>query len=276
MFVGLTCKSIEQSGLAGAPAFDQAHLQCSSPAGIAAVTPADAVFAVAGHVNLSSAQDFNNAAQGNLHHLVKEGIRLFTYGKSSNANKPNQETGIRLHAASGKVSSQSHSGKTELIADQQVKLASMNQDVTIASAAHVLMTAQGASIRIAGGNISLHAPGSVMFKGSAAEWTGPQSSSPTYPVLPLNPSQNANFSKRVDFSSIFAESDLINGVPYKIKRADGRVYEGVLDQQGRTDRVISEKAEDITILVGDGDWNSHLEIYQNHDCGCSHHQGENE
>ena len=40
------------------------------------------------------------------------GIAIFTAGKANNKNKPNQETGIHLHAASGQVSLQSQSGKT--------------------------------------------------------------------------------------------------------------------------------------------------------------------
>lgn len=80
-----------------------------------------------------------------------------------------------MHAASGKVSSQSQSGATRITADKAVNVASVNKSVTVAARTHVLMTAQGACLRIEGGNIALHCPGKVDFKASAKELAGPVS-----------------------------------------------------------------------------------------------------
>ncbi|MCF4005561.1 DUF2345 domain-containing protein, partial [Pseudomonas aeruginosa] len=81
-------------------------------------------------------------------HSARHGIGLFTYGKASNANKPNQETGIRLHAASGKVSMQSQSDATRIMADKAITVASVTQAVNVAARTHVALTAQGASLRL--------------------------------------------------------------------------------------------------------------------------------
>jgi type VI secretion system secreted protein VgrG len=108
---------------------------------------------------------------------VASGISLFTYGKASNKQKPNQETGVKLHAASGKVSTQSQSGETKLTADKVVTVASITKTVSVTAKVHLLMTAQGACLKIAGGNIMLHAPGKVEFKASMKELGGPKSSS---------------------------------------------------------------------------------------------------
>ena len=40
---------------------------------------------------------------------------------------------------------------------------------------HQLLTAQGAYIRLEGGNIQVHAPGSVTFHAGQKNWTGAQS-----------------------------------------------------------------------------------------------------
>jgi type VI secretion system secreted protein VgrG len=83
-----------------------------------------------------------------------------------------------LHAASGKVSSQSQSGATSLVADKAVTVASVTKTVAIsAPKKHVLLTAQGAYIKLEGGNIEVHAPGKVEFKASKKELAGPQSAS---------------------------------------------------------------------------------------------------
>jgi uncharacterized protein (DUF2345 family) len=119
-------------------------------------------------------QDINFASQGGAFHIVKAGISLFTYGKASNKEKPNQETGIKLHAASGKVSSQSQSDETRITADKLVTVASITKSVTIAAKQHALLTAQGAYLKIEGGNIMLHGPGKIEFKASMKELAGPK------------------------------------------------------------------------------------------------------
>ncbi|MFL6673819.1 MAG: type VI secretion system Vgr family protein [Massilia sp.] len=166
------------SGADGAiVAYGEPQVQLSSPHGIVATTPASAVLTAGNTASISAGQDINFAAQGNSFHAVAAGISLFTYGKASNKDKPNQETGVKLHAASGKVSSQSQSGETRVTADKTVTVASVTKTVSVAAKTHVLMTAQGAFLKIEGGNIMLHGPGKVEFKASMKELTGPKSSS---------------------------------------------------------------------------------------------------
>jgi type VI secretion system secreted protein VgrG len=157
-------------------AYSEPHLQLSSPAGILAGSPADVVLSAGTTSSIGAGQDINFAAQGGSSTLVIGGIGLFTYGKASNKTKPNQELGLKLHAASGKVSSQSQSGVTSLVADKAVTVASVTKTVAIsAPKKHVLLTAQGAYIKLEGGNIEVHAPGKVNFKASKKELVGPQS-----------------------------------------------------------------------------------------------------
>jgi type VI secretion system secreted protein VgrG len=63
-------------------------------------------------------------------------------------------------------------------------VASVTKSVTVGAKTHVLMTAQGASLKIEGGNIMLHAPGNVEFKASKKELAGPKSSSQPERTLP--------------------------------------------------------------------------------------------
>lgn len=163
-------------GGSAATAFNAPQLQLSSPSGIAAVTPASAILAAGVTSSISAGRDINQVAQGNLHHLAKTGISLFTYGQASDTSKPNQEAGIAMHAASGKLSLQSQAGQTLLTAAKALTVASVGKDVSIAGKQHVLLTAQGAWLKLEGGNIEVHGPGAMEFKASAKELTGPQSS----------------------------------------------------------------------------------------------------
>jgi uncharacterized protein involved in type VI secretion and phage assembly/uncharacterized protein (DUF2345 family) len=235
------------SGQGTAAAYSEPHLQLSSPAGIAATTPADAIFVAGNTGSISAGQDINLAAQGNLYSTVKGGISLFTYGKASNAGKPNQELGIKLHAASGKVSVQSQSDVTKVTADKAITVASVTRGVTIAAREHVLMTAQGAYLKLEGGNIMIHGPGTMAFKASAKELAGPADGSAPLPVLakPLGV-----------YNEAFVLLDEHTGAPmahvlYVIESASGVKIEGRTDEQGRTQRLFTAKPEQLSLHLID-------------------------
>jgi type VI secretion system secreted protein VgrG len=160
------------------PAWSEPIIQLSSPAGIVALTPASAVFVAGATTSLTAGQAVNLVAQGSSAHAVRSGISLFTYGKGGDRN------GIALHAASGKFSSQSQSGATRMTANNAVTVASIEKSVSVAAKTHVLMTAQGASLRLEGGNIELHCPGTVEFKATAKELAGPKNANSSPPELP--------------------------------------------------------------------------------------------
>jgi type VI secretion system secreted protein VgrG len=240
-------------------AYSEPHLQLSSPAGIAATTPASAIVRAGATSSISAGQDVNFAAQGNSVHLVKDGISLFTYGKASNADKPNQETGIKLHAASGKVSAQSQSDVTKITADKLITVASVSKSVTVAAKEHVMLTAQGAFLKLEGGNIMVHGPGTMTFKASMKELAGPAKGAPELPHLPslapvaLAPGEKV-FSTRVDAAGLFEDLASAAGAAYVIQRQDGTLLRGNLDQYGRTARLFTPASEKVTVLVGEGEW----------------------
>ncbi|WP_323142420.1 type VI secretion system Vgr family protein [Massilia phyllosphaerae] len=234
---------LESTGERQVTAFSEPQLQLSSSAGIVACTPADAVIA-AGHTSsVTAGQDVNFVAQGCSAYAVKDGISLFTYGKASAKDKPNQETGIRLHAASGKVSSQSQSDATRLTADKSVTVASVSESVTVTAKTHVLLTAQGAYLKLEGGDIMLHAPGKLAFKASMKELAGPKDGSVTPPVMPA---------ARDIYNEAFVVLDEDTKQPmahvrYRLESASGVQVEGITDAQGRTQRIFTSKSEVLTL-----------------------------
>ncbi len=119
------------------------------------------------------------------------------------------------------------------------------------------MTAQGAYLKLEGGNIMVHGPGVMAFKAGMKELTGPQSSRPVLPHFPngnLDLDESKLFSTRVDAAEFFTDPAMAAGAAYVFKRADGTVVEGTLDEHGRTQRLFTEEAEEVTLLVGDGEW----------------------
>ena len=232
-------------GSGKATAYSHPQMQLSSPSGIAAMSPAS-VFVNAGlTASITAGQDINLAAQGNAFHTVLDGISLFTYGKATNSNKPNQEVGIKLHAATGKVSSQSQAGPTNITADKSILVASVTKNITVGAKEHLLMTAQGAYIKLQGGNIEIHGPGKMDFKASMKELTGPANGAAGAPVLPK--------SKDV-YNEAFVVRDRETGepvanMPYRLEGPDGRVIEGYTDAEGRVQRMFTAKAAELKLYL---------------------------
>jgi len=220
----------DESGRGQATAYREPHLQLSSPKGIVAATPAHAVFSAGFTSNISAGQDVNFAAQGAWHHVTASGISLFTYGKASNGSKPNQETGIKLHAASGKVSSQSQSDATRITADKAITVASVTKTVSASAKTHLLMTAQGAMLKLEGGNIMLHAPGKVEFKAGKKELAGPVS---VTSVEIANRIHELNIKRDLSIEYVDAEGNALTDEPINLTFHGNQCHSVTLDGTGR-------------------------------------------
>lgn len=260
-------KTVE-GGTGTVPAWSEPRLQYSAPAGIAQLTPKSHILAAGKNLSIASSQDSNLIAQGNHSLAVKDGIALFTVGKASNPKKPNTETGIHLHAASGKVSLQSQSGKTTAAADKKVTFASTNGSLNASAKQKILATAQGAYLKIEGGNIELHAPGKVEFKASKKDWTGPKSAAVELPSSPaaneLNwvqseASERSTYSQRINVAGLIGgdpeSGSLYAAMPYEAYNEQGqKIAAGQLSADGTTGDIFTSKAEKVKVVISQGDW----------------------
>ena len=164
-------------GAGSVKAWLKPNLLVSAPAGIGVFTPAHAVWSAGSTLSLVAGQDLTTNAQRHKSLVVANGISWFTYGKASNASKPNQETGIKLHAGTGNVAVHAHKDAIKLTADKSIDATSTHDSIQMGAPNHVLLTAGGSALRLEGGNITLTTPGAARFKASMKELTGPQSAS---------------------------------------------------------------------------------------------------
>jgi type VI secretion system secreted protein VgrG len=164
-------------GAGSITAWSRPDLVLASPSGIAAFTPAASVLSAGNTLSWVAGQDLQQIAQGNYAVAIKSGLVFYTYGKATNTSKPNTETGIKLHAASGNVNTQSQSGATRITADKAVDVSSTSGMVKITAPKHILLTAAGAAIDMQPGSITLKGPGKVEFKASMKVLTSPGSGS---------------------------------------------------------------------------------------------------
>ena len=158
-------------------AWSRPDLVVAAPKGVAAVTPATMVVSAGNTATWAAGQDLQLAAQANHAWSIAGGLVFFTVGKAISGGKPNTETGIRFHAATGNASAQSLTGAARLTADKKVEVASTAGMVRVTAPQHVLLTAAGAALDIQPSSITLKGPGKIEFKASMKELMGAGSAS---------------------------------------------------------------------------------------------------
>lgn len=156
-------------------AWSRPDLLVSAPGGVTMLTPAHTVMSAGATASLAAQQDININSGRHIAIAVANGLSIFTYGKGSDPNKPNQETGLQFHAASGNVSVQAQKNTVELTADKAINVASVTDAITMSAPKHILLTAGGSSLRITNGSITLTTSGPASFRAAMKELAGPGS-----------------------------------------------------------------------------------------------------
>lgn len=137
-------------------------LHAASPAGISLTTPLSTHLAQGENLTLTSGQDTTIATGKSLLASITEKLSLFVYN-----------AGIKLFAGKGKVEIQAQSDEMALTAKQDMHISSTNGKVHIDAANGILLSSGGGYIQIEGGNIMIHAPGSIDIKGAQHVFDGP-------------------------------------------------------------------------------------------------------
>ncbi|MFM0497834.1 type VI secretion system Vgr family protein [Paraburkholderia caledonica] len=233
-------------GTGNANVFKEPVMLFATPAGIATSTQKSAQISADQHINLVSGQSTHIASGKSLLASVTEKISLFV-----------QNSGMKLFAAKGKVEIRAHSDNVEVTAQKTLKLLSTSETIEVASANGILLTSGGAYIKIEGGNIQIHAPGTVDIKGIQHSFEGPARTNYSLPDLPQ--SGPAQFSQKFVFRSIDdgkSAADVSYGmfaVPAGSTTAQ-RVLAGLSSDSGSERKINPENTEAVTVLYGQGEW----------------------
>jgi type VI secretion system secreted protein VgrG len=91
---------------------------------------------------------------------------------------------LKLIAAKGKVQVQAQSDAMELTADKDVTITSSKERIVVNAKQEILLTSGGGYIRLKGGNIEIHCPGTVSVKGASHNLSGPDQMNPPLPSFP--------------------------------------------------------------------------------------------
>lgn len=160
-------------GAGSANAFSQPIMLLASPAGMGLSTQQSLHAAATDHVNIVSGSSTYISTAKSWIASVGEKLSFFV-----------QNAGIKLFAGKGKVELQAQSDSIEITADKTVKVVSTADAVDVMAQKDITLKAGGATIRLSGGNIYLHAPGTVEIKGAQFVVDGPASESASALLAP--------------------------------------------------------------------------------------------
>jgi len=156
----------------------QPILILSSPSCITSVTPQSQTVAAGTNLDLVAQRDTNQTSGRRWIHNVGQHLSLFVQGVKD-------KTSLKLFAAKGKIQLQAQSDSMELTADKDVTVTSCKDSITIAAKTEILLNVGGGSyIRMAGGNIEVHCPGTLSVKGAEHDVAGPASMTVPMPIFP--------------------------------------------------------------------------------------------
>ncbi|WP_460839262.1 type VI secretion system Vgr family protein [Noviherbaspirillum agri] len=136
------------------------------------VAASDGVHIAAGEVaHFASGRDMNIAAAETL--SIHSGQAIGLLAGAVSAGEDN--AGIKLYAGQGDIELQAQSDEMTFAARELVKIASSNSHVDFAAAKSItLCTEGGASLTIAGGNITFACPGTISIKAGSKSFGGPE------------------------------------------------------------------------------------------------------
>jgi type VI secretion system secreted protein VgrG len=149
-------------GTGTANSFSQPIMLLASPSGMGLSTQQSLHAAATEHINLVSGSSTYVSAAKSWIASVGDKLSFFV-----------QNAGIKLFAGKGKVELQAQSDNIEITADKTVKVISTASAVEVTAQKEITLKAGGATIRLADGNIYLHAPGTVEVKGAQFVVDGP-------------------------------------------------------------------------------------------------------
>ncbi|UXY16952.1 type VI secretion system tip protein VgrG [Chitiniphilus purpureus] len=224
----------------------QAILLASAPAGIALTTANALVLNSGQNLDTVSQRDTQQSTARRWIHNVGSKISLFVQGVADKVN-------LKLITAKGHAQLQAQSGDVEVVGDKNVRIYANKEKLTATAQEELLLSCGGAYIRLKGGNIEIHGPGSLSVKGSSYTFSGPaQMTTPIkqFPGGELEGLYNEHFQVADALSG-----EAIAGLPLRLTTAGYRTLEMSSDVDGKTSRYGSgTKTEKIKLdYVGNED-----------------------
>ncbi len=205
------------------PELSQPHLVLASPAGIETTSAQSTHFASAEHTALTAGRSLSIATGESLFASIKQTFRLFVH-----------KAGMKLIAASGKITVQAHDDDIQLIANKVLSLISQSDWVDIKGKKGVRLHGPEAMVEITD-RMQVFAPKPALFHGNL-ETLAPQNRphpSSEHKIDIVEP-KTPDDPKQLLF---MLQTHPVNGrpfanVPYSLFKGETKVRDGITDDMG--------------------------------------------
>ncbi|WP_293813833.1 DUF2345 domain-containing protein, partial [uncultured Aquitalea sp.] len=169
--------------------------------------------------------------------------------------------------AKGKVQVQAQSDAMELTADKDVTITSCKERIVVNAKQEILLTSGGAYIRLKGGNIEIHCPGTVTVKGASHNLSGPDSMHISSPLLPQSEYQNKHSLRfSIAHSDELMKDMGLVGKKFQITNELGNVLSsGTVPKDGRLPRIMTDEKSHLTLTIGEKKWHEQEVPYPKND-----------
>lgn len=225
-------------------------------------TPSSAALVSAAHLSIFSGQDTSLSTQGDAHLTAAHTLSAVS-GQTTSLYT--HAGGIQAIAAHASLSLRAHTDAQQLSAQRDITVQSTTDEVRIQASQRITLSAGQSQIVIEGGNITFTCPGAFTVKGATHEWGGGGSQSALLQQLPEELSGMAaiasplaqEYGLEVDVGAFFAADPELQRASVQVwstGEAPRLLGHGRLNAIGRSELVHSTQAEQVEVVIGEGEW----------------------
>lgn len=190
-------------------------------------TPSAAITSSPASIASYSGQDTTLVAQGDIHAAAAHTASLVS-GETTSLYTHDGE--LQAIAANGKLSLRAHTDALELLADKDITVISVNDEITITAKERIEIVGGDSKVVLNGANIEFATPGSFTVKAASHSWAGGGSGSANLNALPTGQAGKPTHFVELDYR--YSDLTPVVGAEYKVTFADGSSRTGKLDGSG--------------------------------------------
>jgi type VI secretion system secreted protein VgrG len=171
----------------------QGILLASGAEGIGLSTQKELILTSGANLDAISMRDMQQSTARRWLHNVGKRISLFVAGVAGKVS-------LRLIAGKGDAQLHAQSGDVEVIGEQNLRLTANKRKLTATAGEEMLLTCAGAYIRLKGGKIDIHCPGTLSIKSDDQDFGGPASMDVKHPAVAQGRIEEEELLKMINFS----------------------------------------------------------------------------
>ena len=185
-------------------------------------------------------QDTSLVAQGDVHQTA---AHTFSSVSGQTTSWYTREGGVKAYAANGPVSLRAHTDSLQILADNEVTVISVNDEIRIQAKTKIEVIGGDSSMVLEGGDITFNTPGKFEVKGAGHAFLGGAGQAAQLAALPTS----------TTFRERFQLKERSTGLPKPNARywvtVAGVTTEGFTDELGFTHTVFTEGPQSISLEV---------------------------